>query len=99
MATATDNSRMERALAAIEARQKRMQPTPDTLTLEYVEWMCRELNSWGEEDPERAHSLEKQIMQCFIVNIVAKKYTEDQASEIGKVIVKINNLPFPRWFA
>jgi hypothetical protein len=99
MATATDNSRMEQALARMEAREKRMQPTPETLTLEYVEWMYRQLEGWGKEDPERAHSLEKGIMHCFIVNVVAKKYSEDQASAIGEVIVKINKLSFPRWFS
>ena len=74
-------------------------PTPDTLTKEYLEKLIVELKRQGAYDPEVAHSLEKKTMECFIVNVVAKKYTTEEASEIGQLILGIWKIPFSRWFA
>lgn len=73
--------------------------TPKTLTKEYLEKLTEELKEQGHYDPEVAHSLEKRVMECFIVNVVAKKYTPEEASEIGQLILDIRKIPFSRWFA
>jgi hypothetical protein len=73
--------------------------TPDTLTKEYLEKLIAELEYQGSCDPEVAHSLEKTAMECFITNVVAKKYTVEEASIIGKLILDIQKIPFSRWFA
>ena len=73
--------------------------TPETLTKEYLEDLIVELENLGAPDPEVAHRLEKTVMECFIANIVAKKYTVEEAVLIGKLILDITKIPFPRWFA
>ena len=74
-------------------------PTSDTLTKEYLEKLIAVLKEQGDSDPEVAHSLEKAAMNCFITNVVAKKYTPEEASEIGQLILDIHMIPFPRWYA
>lgn len=75
------------------------QPTPDTLTKEYVENLIVELERQGSYDPEVAHRLEKSVMECFIVNVVGKKYTPEEASKLGQLILDIKKISFSRWFA
>jgi hypothetical protein len=74
-------------------------PTSDTLTKEYLKKLIEELNEKGESDPEVAHYLEKAAMICFIINVVAKKYSPEEASELGQLILDIQKIPFSRWFA
>lgn len=74
-------------------------PTPETLTREYLEKLIVELEQQGAGDPEVAHWLEKEVMICFTVNVVAKKYTVEEASVIGQLILDITKIPFARWFA
>ena len=74
-------------------------PTPETLTKEYLEKLIAELKYQGHCDDEVAHQLEKAVMECFISNVVAKKYTVDEASVIGQMILDIGKIPFYRWFA
>jgi hypothetical protein len=74
-------------------------PTSDTLTKEYLEKLIVVLMEQGESDPEVAHSLERAAMECFITNVIAKKYTLEEASNIGQLIKDIEKIPFPRWFA
>lgn len=74
-------------------------PTPETLTKEYLEKLIVELKRQGSHDDEVAHRLEKAAMDCFIINVVAKKYTPEEASELGQLILDIKKIPFSRWFA
>ncbi len=73
--------------------------TPDTLTKEYLEELFVELDYNGNSDPECAHILESTAMHCFIENVVANKYTLEEARAMGVLLLRIIDLPFPRWFA
>lgn len=73
--------------------------TPDTLTKEYLEKLIVELEAYGASDPEVAHRLEKSAMECFIYNVVQKKYTVEDAAVIGQLILDIGKIRFSRWFA
>jgi len=74
-------------------------PTPETLTKEYLEKLIVEFKRQGSHDDEVAHRLENVSMDCFIINVVAKKYTLEEASVIGQLILDIQKIPFSRWFA
>jgi hypothetical protein len=50
-------------------------------------------------DDEACHSKEDQLREMFIVNVINKQYTIEEAAEIGRLVMSTDDLDFQRWCA
>lgn len=69
----------------------------EKLTIEEVnkriDWIKNNLH-----DDSACHVKEDQLRELFITNVVNKRYTVDEASEIGLLIMSTDDLDFSRWY-
>ena len=58
------------------------------------------LNYNTQEDPETAHQAEDSLMKDFIFDIASGRITDMETVEsIAKLIKKVNDLDYTRWYA
>ncbi|ARF11881.1 hypothetical protein Klosneuvirus_3_16 [Klosneuvirus KNV1] len=68
-------------------------------TEESITKLTNTLRLRGSEDPEVAHSLEKESYKHFISLIATDKLSKDEANLIAKKLMELSNTPFTRWYA
>lgn len=57
------------------------------------------LKTEGKDDPENSHFYEDQIKSLVITEISMGKLTKREMIEKCQLLLEIDKLPFPRWYA
>lgn len=69
------------------------------ISIEEIKLFVEYLKTEGKDDPESAHLIEDEIKSLVIKEISSGKLTKKEMIEKCQLLLKIDNLDFPRWYA
>jgi hypothetical protein len=69
------------------------------ISIEEIKLFVEYLKIEGKSDPESAHIIEDEIKSLVIKEISSGNLTKKEMVEKCQLILEIDNLDFPRWYA
>lgn len=69
------------------------------ISIEEIKLFVEYLKTEGKDDAESAHLIEDEIKSLVIKEISSGKLTKKEMIEKCQLLLKIDNLDFPRWYA
>jgi hypothetical protein len=69
------------------------------ISVDEIKLFLEYLKTEGKDDPENSHFVEDQIKSLVITEISIGNLTKREMVEKCQLLLEIDKLPFPRWYA